>query len=298
MRAVWKKEWQNAVSVFTSGTWMTPEFIKAVIVPTLALVGLVLAEKLFAPILLPGRGLSFLYFIPIWMATKMKSRSSGLVVAFFTVIAMEIVTPNSSTVVSVFVNFILLTAVTLVFYQVEKNIARSIKLATTDPLTGLLSRRGFNQEALRAVSKMRLDREHGALILFDCDKFKQINDQLGHARGDDALRIIAKALKKSAHGDDVVGRLGGDEFVVLLQGTDSIGANIFLSRVKAAVQELAGDFPAPLRLSAGVCIFPTEARDLQTLIEIADEKMLRQKRAREEITHSVVGATVIERAGA
>lgn len=288
MRAKLKSELQAAITFLMSGNWWTPEFIKAVILPTLALGGLVTIEKLASPLLLQDRGLAFLYFIPIWLGTKMGSRSSGIVVAAFAAVALQIGAPPESSPFAIIVNFILLSMVTIIFYQVEQGIARNKRQATTDQLTGLLSRRGFMQEAKRALSSTRLNREQAAVILFDCDRFKQINDTHGHAVGDQALRIIAKALRSASHGDDVVARLGGDEFVVFLSGSDSIGANIYLSRARHLVQELSQDFPATLRLSAGIAFSPDEARDLSALLEIADEKMFRQKRARAEYTHSAV----------
>lgn len=252
------------------------------------LVGICLAERVLAPILVPGRGLSLLLFIPIWLSVKMGNRWAGIILALFSSIAIQVDAPKGTNHLSFLTTFGILACMTLVFYRIESGIARTKQLATTDPLTGLLTRRGFTAEARKAISSLHLNKEFGAVVLFDCDRFKDINDVYGHARGDDALRLIAKALRRAASPNDLVGRLGGDEFVVLLNGTDNIGANIFLSRVKQNVQELAADFPSNLQLSAGIAFLPTDGRDLQTLVDIADEKMFRQKRSRNGYTHSVI----------
>lgn len=283
-----QNEWRSLVSFARAGGFATPEFLKALLIPTTVLVGLVMVERAAGSFLLPNRGLAFLFFIPIWMATKMGNRKAGIIVALATACLIQVGAPTDASPLAIVVNFALLSCVTIVFYQFEISIANSKRMATTDGLTGILTRRGFMQEARRAIVNLRLNNETGALILFDCDRFKQINDRFGHARGDEALRIIAKALNASVQEGDVVARLGGDEFIVLLTATDKVGANVFLSRARQKVQELSQEFPESLRMSAGIALFPAEARDLPTLIDIADEKMFRQKRARNGYSQAVV----------
>lgn len=273
-----RSETHSFWSQFVSGEWLTPEFGRAVIVPAITLVGLFFAEVLFAPFLISGRGLSFIVFVPIWMSVKMGSRLTGMITALMAAIALQASAPEFTNKWAFVVNAVALMTITLVFYQIELKVADAKRQAATDPLTGLMTRRGFASEGAKALSRLRLAQESAAVVLFDCDKFKEINDQYGHMAGDEALRIVAKALKRSTNPDDIVARLGGDEFVVLLNGTDSIGANIFLSRARQLTLELGQGFPVPIRLSAGIALAPNDSSDLETLVDIADSKMFRNKR--------------------
>lgn len=92
-------------------------------------------------------------------------------------------------------------------------------LSATDELTRLLNRRGFRSEFARALARADRYGEHGVLILFDLDGFKEINDGLGHLAGDRVLRFVAGLLSGAVRQTDFVARLGGDEFVVVLTNT-------------------------------------------------------------------------------
>ena len=94
------------------------------------------------------------------------------------------------------------------------------QLATTDELTQLANRRGFELELNRALSRAERQEEEGVLVYVDLDEFKPVNDTHGHAAGDDVLRQVAKVLRDNIREMDVVGRLGGDEFAVILTGTN------------------------------------------------------------------------------
>src|SRR5262252_1462177 len=88
--------------------------------------------------------------------------------------------------------------------------------ADTDPLTGLLNRRGFERELSRMLAQVKRHGTTAALIYLDLDGFKPVNDRHGHAAGDAVLTAVAVALTRAVRSSDVVARLGGDEFAVLL----------------------------------------------------------------------------------
>src|SRR5919206_2490615 len=90
-------------------------------------------------------------------------------------------------------------------------VTEAIRLAERDPLTGLANRRAFD----RAMGDMQAAAAPGALVLLDLDNFKQVNDRLGHARGDEVLRDVARELRARVRASDLVARLGGDEFAVV-----------------------------------------------------------------------------------
>lgn len=123
-------------------------------------------------------------------------------------------------------------------------------LSQRDPLTGLFNRRRFEEALRHQLAYTRRYGKGGALLMIDLDRFKQINDELGHAAGDRALCEVARVLSDNLRGSDmlardstnVVARLGGDEFVALLPEADAGGAELVAARLATAVAE------APLRI--------------------------------------------------
>ena len=157
------------------------------------------------------------------------------------------------------------------------------RLATRDDLTGLYNRRFFEREVKQ---QLRLLRRHGgrASILFvDLDRFKEVNDTLGHQCGDDLLKHVADVLTGRLRESDVIARLGGDEFAVLLPMTSADGAGAI---VKALDQEFI-ERPALLegqavtaRASIGVAELDAEL-DVDGVLRLADQAMYAIKRARQ-----------------
>ena len=150
--------------------------------------------------------------------------------------------------------------------------------ARTDALTHLLNRRGFDE---RAVVELAHARRYGvelALIEFDIDFFKRINDEWGHEMGDRVLVSVGEILLSCAREIDVVARVGGEEFVVLLPGGDQAGARALAERVRATVaSELPLDLP-PVRISAGIAC-ADQHTGVQTLLRQADSALYEAKRS-------------------
>ena len=112
--------------------------------------------------------------------------------------------------------------------QLLRENAAALKQAVTDPLTGLLNRRGLDQ----ALRRIQLDGAPFVLMHLDLDHFKEVNDTLGHAEGDRVLMLVAEALRLELRGSDVIGRVGGDEFIVALRGQV---AREVISRIAARI---------------------------------------------------------------
>lgn len=113
-------------------------------------------------------------------------------------------------------------------------------LAATDSLTNCLNRRAFTamvEGYLDRLEKMR-DREGGALLVLDVDHFKAVNDRFGHDNGDEALKLIADAIKANVRERDLVARLGGEEFGVFLPGLDPVRTRHIAERICVAVRDL------------------------------------------------------------
>ena len=117
----------------------------------------------------------------------------------------------------------------------------------TDPLTGVCNRRGLDQSLATQFAAMRRYGSGFSLVIFDIDRFKDINDQRGHLDGDLVLREVAKLLKQEAREVDLVARYGGDEFVILMPQTDLEGAIVMAERVRLKVEQTMS-----LTISGGV----------------------------------------------
>jgi diguanylate cyclase (GGDEF)-like protein len=151
--------------------------------------------------------------------------------------------------------------------------------ASHDPLTGVLNRRAFDGVLAREVERAGRDGLDLSLVIFDVDHFKQVNDRLGHAAGDDALRVVADTLGAQRRAGDVVGRLGGEEFGVLLPGTGAVAAGEVADAIAARLAELTAGEPLPLTVSAGVAQLGDEVATTDHLLVSADRALYAAKSA-------------------
>jgi diguanylate cyclase (GGDEF)-like protein len=149
--------------------------------------------------------------------------------------------------------------------------------ARTDPLTGLLNRRGFNEHASRELAHAGRDGRPIGLALFDIDHFKLINDEHGHVVGDRVLVHIARVLSDESRGIDVAARLGGEEFAVLMPGSDVAGADAFAERVRRALTTSAPSDLPEVRVSAGITATAAPL-ELESMLDRVDRALYRAKR--------------------
>jgi diguanylate cyclase (GGDEF)-like protein/PAS domain S-box-containing protein len=164
--------------------------------------------------------------------------------------------------------------------QLEHDARRLEFLAHHDTLTGLPNRAMFAERAREAVAHARRHDKTAAFLFLDMDRFKEVNDGLGHDVGDNLLKLMAARLKASVRGDDFVARIGGDEFCVLLQ-------DIAEPREAAAVaQKLVHELGKPYRIgeheltsgaSIGIACVPQDGDEANTLLRLADHAMYRAK---------------------
>jgi diguanylate cyclase (GGDEF)-like protein/putative nucleotidyltransferase with HDIG domain len=160
--------------------------------------------------------------------------------------------------------------------RMNRLVARLADAARTDPLTGLLNRRGF--EELMEVETERALRSARplAIVVGDLDHFKHLNDRYGHAVGDQALRRFAEIASTASRRIDAVARIGGEEFALLLPDTEQHSAYLLAERLRRAVREPSseGDLPT---VSFGVASFPTHAADAEALMHAADQALYAAK---------------------
>lgn len=145
-------------------------------------------------------------------------------------------------------------------------------LARTDPLTGLLNRRGLMEALEREAGRARRHGTTISLVLLDLDRFKVLNDTHGHGGGDRALRAIGQLLRRGLRTGDEAGRWGGDEFAVIFADTDDLRAHEVVDRLRATVTHPSYRRTAPtgLSFSAGVVSLTGSDAVPERLMEMAD----------------------------
>lgn len=153
--------------------------------------------------------------------------------------------------------------------------------ALYDGLTGLPNRTLFHDRVEHALAAARRENEEVAVLMLDLDRFKEINDTLGHAAGDEVLREVARRLSKVTRGGDSIARLGGDEFGVLLPNTPETDAAMVVSRVSSCLEEsiVVHDLPLNIDVSVGLAAFPKDGGDADLLMQHADVAMYVAKTA-------------------
>jgi two-component system cell cycle response regulator len=161
-------------------------------------------------------------------------------------------------------------------------VTNAVELAITDPLTGLHNRRYLDSHLRSLVDRSAQAGKPVAVLAFDLDFFKGINDTYGHDAGDDVLREFAHRLKKSVRGIDLVVRQGGEEFVVVMPETDSAHAAKVADRLRQDVEgevfkTRAGD-SIPVTVSVGVSDFHGEKDTADALLRRADQALYAAKR--------------------
>jgi diguanylate cyclase (GGDEF)-like protein len=163
---------------------------------------------------------------------------------------------------------------------------RQREFAHRDPLTGVGNRRQFDgmmgdelERRTRPFGRRDRDQSPLALLIFDLDDFKGVNDRHGHQVGDAVLQSVATRTLSVLRSTDTLARIGGDEFAIIAPGAHGEGAARLAESVREAVA--AGtpddDFPTP-STSVGWAVFPDDGQDFETLMRSADDRMLRAKR--------------------
>lgn len=161
----------------------------------------------------------------------------------------------------------------------EESHNRIRQMAFYDALTGLPNRSLLLVQAGQAIARARRSRTALNVLFFDLDRFKQVNDTLGHPAGDALLRIVAQRLRGELRATDIVGRLSGDEFVVVLTDCDPRQTTETVKRIQkqlSAPCQIAGATLTP-SASIGISQFPDNGEDMETLLHYADLAMYQAK---------------------
>jgi len=226
---------------------------------------------------------AILYCWPIlWVASFYGSRATASVVVLVAVVHAAALwslpgeTTNFDRWADVVVSVIVAGVVVRVLARRNRRLVQQLSTeARVDPLTGLWNRRAFSERLETESARAVREGTSLAVVAFDIDHFKRVNDEHGHEVGDRVLKWVAEVLAHETRGADITARVGGEEFVVVLPGTGVAGAQEFAERVRRAVA--AGGGPAELTISAGVAArVPREVE--HDLVDAADRALYAAKR--------------------
>jgi diguanylate cyclase (GGDEF)-like protein len=165
--------------------------------------------------------------------------------------------------------------------ELDKKNLQLQHLALHDTLTGLPNRTLLNDRIERILFDAKRYQQSFALFLIDLDRFKEINDTLGHQFGDKLLKVVSVRLKESVRLNDSIARLGGDEFAVLLPHTDYKGAELCANRILYAMSKpfVIDNITTESKASIGISIFPEHAQEADDLMKYADIAMYQAKQS-------------------
>jgi len=166
--------------------------------------------------------------------------------------------------------------------RLRTNVADTLKLAVTDPLTGLYNRRYTTQHLAKIKERARDTRKGFALMLLDIDNFKMVNDDHGHAVGDQVLKEFATRLQENLRGVDLVSRLGGEEFLIAMPDTSKSQATAASERLRYIIEQYdflaSSDGPTlKITVSIGVTLGNPDCHDVDSLIAEADKALYTSK---------------------
>ncbi len=158
---------------------------------------------------------------------------------------------------------------------IDKRIQSITERAQQDSLTALLNRSAFDRRLSDEVERARRYRRELSLALLDIDRFKSVNDKLGHPAGDEVLLQVARILRSSLRQSDATFRYGGDEFAALCPETSRDDMNNLLYRIELSFNEYCAvaQIDPITGISWGVASFPADATETDELIRIADKRL-------------------------
>ncbi len=191
----------------------------------------------------------------------------------------------NSQVISVGLIFFVLFSSTILIYayvlmgRIEASRSELEKSSKFDALTGLYNRRALLDLAEIMFQRVKRHHQHFVMLFADLDGFKKINDSLGHAEGDRALKSFADIIRHSIRSVDIPARFGGDEFIILLDETGMEEAEYIVSRIQKQLDYWAKENEVSLSVSFGIGEAPTHGRTFNTLLEQVDKALYRSKSA-------------------
>jgi diguanylate cyclase (GGDEF)-like protein len=253
-----------------------------------------------ADLVLPtGLDLPFLYILPIAFTTWFAGKRTGILVS---VICTAFLSHNYLKFNRLVGSLDILSALGffLVFVLMLVRLRDLLELESTlsrrDPLTGVMNQRAFSE--LVGYEIMRLQRESSpySLVYLDVDNFKVVNDQFGHAKGDELLKAVASCLTDNLRKTDIVARMGGDEFTIFYPATGQEPAKVITQKIKEKLDALSEENDWPTSISMGVVTCTSGMCELEGIVTVADKLMYEVKNSgKNDVLYAMYSSTPTEK---
>jgi diguanylate cyclase (GGDEF)-like protein len=233
----------------------------------------------------PDTSLSVLSVLPVMAVAWCALSEHAIVVASAAAAGSLVVDGGTAGIWTAAALLVVLLTAAAVPGRFRDMLADQADAAATDPLTGALNRRSFQEAAERERLRAERRDEPISIAYLDLDGFKEVNDQHGHKTGDKVLEDLADRVLKTIRGTDLFCRIGGDEFVLLLPDTDAKEAASVLQRARTTM----GAEGTPVTSSVGIATFRIVPTTVGAMIDAADDLMYQAKRqGKNRIVGSVV----------
>ena len=229
--------------------------------------------------------ISFFYLIPITMVAWTAGRNPGLV--FSVAGAATWLISNSLSgeehsnifigVWNTLIRFGFFATVAILLAELRHALEEERILANTDPLTGALNRRSFNEILEKKMIVAEVNRRPYTMVYIDLDNFKTVNDTLGHQGGDLVLKSVVDTIQKYIRNTDYLARLGGDEFAILLTDIDHENAKLIIERLQPSLLEEMKSKGWEVTFSIGVLTVMNMPESVDKLIRLTDNLMYEVK---------------------
>lgn len=188
-----------------------------------------------------------------------------------------------------FARFLVYSSFAYVLWRLRASMAHERQLSRYDELTGLANRTSLFEIGKRDLAWCRQANKPITAVFIDLDEFKEVNDNYGHAAGDEVLRLTADCLQAHTRRSDVTARIGGDEFVVLAPEMSAEAAQGFIERMQKRLRETMQQHRWPVTFSIGAATYNYAPLSLDELIKSADDLMYAVKRReKNSIKHAVI----------
>ena len=246
---------------------------------------------------------AFFYLLPVCLSNWFGGKRAGILISMLSATTWQV----SNVLAGEQHNNLIFywnTATRLGFFWVVSYLLGELKasyskleqLSNSDPLTGLLNRRGFFLVTQNELEQARRFKHPVTVIYLDIDNFKALNDQFGHDFGDTVLKTFGRFIQLQLRASDSIGRLGGDEFALLLPKTDETGAHTLVSRLEQNLQNELTLQGWQITFSIGVMTWLEAPQSVEQLLEKADGLMYQVKRtSKNNIAYGVYPAKVLSK---
>ena len=229
--------------------------------------------------------LSLFYLIPVGMIAWSIGRSAGLWTSILSasiwlasnLLSGQIYSNSFIGVWNTLIRFGFYAVVAILLSELRKALEEERLLANTDPLTGALNRRSFNEITEKKMIVAEVNRRSYTMVYIDVDNFKTVNDKLGHAVGDLVLKSIVDTIQAQIRNSDLLARLGGDEFALLLTDIDQEQAKPIAERLRSSLLESMKYNEWEITFSIGVLTVLSMPESADKLVSLTDALMYEVK---------------------